>query len=274
MEIENKTRWHPAFCAAMELELRENKKGLIYDTEHNLGSEPLRMGLLVIKKEPDEVVKNEIGTIFLGHNIIEYKSPDDKVNIDTFYKVLSYACLYKSDTGTVDEILDTDITISLVREQKPTKLLGQLAAKYTVVKRGEGIYQIDGMLFPMQIIVTRELEKKTHIWLKSLTRDIVQTEAEELLEHCDSLHADDVEYRQAKCVVNLVSDINEDVFKRITIGGEKMSDELKYMILPELKEKDAKLVEKDAMLAEKDAELANKDAEIERLRRELAAIRA
>lgn len=39
-----------------------------------------------------------------------------------------------------------------------------------------------------------------------------------------------------------------------------MSDELKYMILPELKEKDA--------------ELANKDAEIEQLRRELVAIRA
>lgn len=119
---------------------------------------------------------------------------------------------------------------------------------------------IDGMLFPVQIIVTRELEKNTHIWLKSLTRDIAQTEAEDLLGHCDGLRMDDVKYRQAKCVVNLVSDINEDVFKRITIGGGKMSDELKYMILPELKEKDA--------------ELANKDAEIEQLRRELVAIRA
>lgn len=27
---------------------------------------------------------------FLGHNILEYKSPDDAMNIDTFYKVLSY----------------------------------------------------------------------------------------------------------------------------------------------------------------------------------------
>lgn len=62
-------------------------------------SEPLRIDLLIINKDPDEVIKNEIGTRFLWHNIVKYKSPDDKVNIDTFYKVLSYACLYKSTTS-------------------------------------------------------------------------------------------------------------------------------------------------------------------------------
>ncbi|MDE7274465.1 MAG: hypothetical protein K2N95_15670 [Lachnospiraceae bacterium] len=67
MEIENKTHWHPAFCAAMELELRANNKGLINEPEHNLSSEPLRIDLLIIKKDPDEVIENEIGTIFLGH---------------------------------------------------------------------------------------------------------------------------------------------------------------------------------------------------------------
>ncbi len=61
------------------------------------------------------------------------------------------ACLYKSDTGRVDEILDTDITITLIREQRPIKLLGQLGSKYTVAEKGKGIYQIEGMLFPMQI---------------------------------------------------------------------------------------------------------------------------
>ena len=295
MEIENKTRWHPAFCAAMELELMANKEGLTYDPEHNLSSEPLRIDLLIIKKEPDEVIENEIGTFFLGHNIVEYKSPDDKVNIDTFYKVLSYACLYKSDTGLVDEILDTDITITLIREQKPVKLLGQLQSKYTVAKRGKGIYQIKGMLFPMQIIVTCELEKSLHVWLKSLTRNMEQEDAEELLGRCDDLRGDSAEYEKAKSLVNLVSDVNDGLFKRITAGGEKMSNELKYMVLPELKEaheqlanKDAELASSKAQLASKDAELAsskaeieskdaeiqNSKAEIERLRRELAIAKA
>ena len=31
-------------------------------------------------------------------------------------KILSYACLYKADTGAVDEILDTDITNTLIQK--------------------------------------------------------------------------------------------------------------------------------------------------------------
>ena len=36
MEIENRTKWHPAFCNIIELELMENAEGLTYDSEHNL----------------------------------------------------------------------------------------------------------------------------------------------------------------------------------------------------------------------------------------------
>ena len=31
-----------------------------------------------LKKEKDAVIKNEIGSIFRGHNIMEYKSPEDE----------------------------------------------------------------------------------------------------------------------------------------------------------------------------------------------------
>ena len=51
MEIENRTQWHPAFCTSMELELMENEKALLYDREHNLGSEPLQIDLLIIRKK-------------------------------------------------------------------------------------------------------------------------------------------------------------------------------------------------------------------------------
>ena len=58
--------------------------------------------------------------------------------IDT--PLLGYTCLYKSDTGAVDEILDTDITITLIREQKTVKLLRQFSEKYDVITEGNGIY--------------------------------------------------------------------------------------------------------------------------------------
>ena len=61
-------------------------------------------------------MKNEIGAIFKGHNIMEYKSPDDELNIDTFFKVIAYACLYKSKGHSVDDIKAHDITITFVRE--------------------------------------------------------------------------------------------------------------------------------------------------------------
>ena len=218
---------------------------------------------------------------------MEYKSPDDKVNIDTFYKVLSYACLYKSDTGAVDEILDTDITITLIRERKPKKLLGQLQNKDEVTKKGKGIYRIEGMLFPMQIIVTKELEKRSHVWLRSLTRSMDRAQAEELLDRYERLQ-DDVERKNAKVVVNLVSDVNSGIFEQIVSGGDKMSEELKAILLPELNElknllanreaelagKDTELAKKSTELAEKNAKLAESEVVIAELERKLAAAMA
>ena len=280
MEIENRTKWHPAFCNIMELELMENAEGLTYDSEYNLSREPLKIDLLVIKKKQDEVIKNEIGKIFLGYNIMEYKSPDDSMNIDTFYKVLSYACLYKADTGAVDEILDTDITISLIRERKPIKLLGQLVKKYQVKQEGKGIYRVYGMLFPMQIIVTRELERSQHIWLKSLTLNMDITQAEDLLESYDSLTEEEFRMK-AGAVVNLVSDINSEVFEEIVNGGERMSEALKRMVMPEYGElkdliaaKDAEIINNKKEIAENKKEIDDKDSEIGELKRKLAKMNA
>ena len=50
LEIEDNIQWHPAFCSAMELELRENKKDLQYIREYNLSKMPLKIDFLIIKK--------------------------------------------------------------------------------------------------------------------------------------------------------------------------------------------------------------------------------
>ena len=92
----SRSRWHPAFCAAAELELRDNREDLSFNREYNLSKESLQIDLLVIKKPPHVKVKNEIGHIFRQHNVVEYKSPKDSLNIDDFYKTLAYAFLYKS----------------------------------------------------------------------------------------------------------------------------------------------------------------------------------
>ncbi len=78
----------------MVLELAENREDLVYEKEYNLNTKPLEIDLLVIKKGKDVRIVNEIGRLFRGHNIMEYKSPKDELNIDTFYKAGAYAGLY------------------------------------------------------------------------------------------------------------------------------------------------------------------------------------
>ena len=272
MQTDDTIQWHPAFCSAMELELRENKQDLIYEREHNLSKMPLKIDFLVIKKKPNVIIKNEIGDFFLGNNIFEYKSPNDDVNIGTFYKALSYACLYKSEAGNVEEIIDTDITVSLVREQKPVKLLKQLGEKYTVTKKTNGIYRIDGRLFPMQILVTKELNEESHVWVTSLTRTLSRKRAHKLLYNYSALK-DNEDKRNADSVMNVTSQANIELFKKMIQEGDQMCEELKELLAPEIVEFKIRLAEQSAQLADKDAKLADNAAEIADKTSEIAKLK-
>ncbi len=290
MEIEETIQWHPAFCSAIELELWENKKDLKYEREHNLSKMPLRIDFLVIKKKPNAVIKNEIGDFFLKNNIFEYKSPGDSMDAGTFYKAFSYACLYKDETENAGEILNMDTTITLVREQKPEKLLRQLGEKYELTRRAEGIYRIRGMLFPVQFLVTGEMNEEGHVFLTSLTRTMSREQAQRQLDKASSLKNNE-DRKNADSVVNVASEANINLFKKMIQEGDQMCEELKEMLAPEiiefkvllaeqkamladnatkLADKDAKLADKDAELADNAAKLANQDAQIKMLKKMLA----
>ena len=191
------------------------------------------------------------------------------MNAGTFYKALSYACLYKAEeTGTKD-IFDVDTTVSIVREEKPVKLLGQLGEKCTVTRKKAGIYRIGGMIFPMQIIVTKELDKESHIWVTSLTRTLSRKDAQELLDNCAGLRSD-VDRKNADSVVNVASEANIELFKKMIQEGDQMCEELKELLAPEIVEFKIRLAEQNAQLADKAAQLADKNAEIAKLKKLLA----
>lgn len=123
MGKENDIQWHLGFCAAMELELREYADRLEFHREYPLSRKPLLIDLLVVEKTGDFEIANDIGQIFQKHNIMEYKSENDTLNEDTYFKVMAYAYLYKSSEKYVGDIDINSITITLVRERKPEKLL-------------------------------------------------------------------------------------------------------------------------------------------------------
>ncbi|OBR89908.1 MULTISPECIES: hypothetical protein [Clostridium] len=81
-----KIKWHPAFAAAIQLELKEYREDLEFVTEYQLTDEPLRIDVLVIKKLKDIRITKSLGKIFRKYNIFEYKSPTDYISIDDYYQ--------------------------------------------------------------------------------------------------------------------------------------------------------------------------------------------
>lgn len=137
-------------------------------------------------------------------------------------------------------------------------------------------YVILGMLFPMQIVVTKELNKDIYIWITSLTRTLDRARAKKLLEICSGLEEDD-DRQNADSVVNVSSEANIELFKNMIQEGDQMCEELKELLAPEiiefkirLAEQNEKLADNAAQLADKDEKLANKDAEIAMLKKKLA----
>ena len=167
-------QWHPAFYAGIQIEFAEEAEKLQFENEHQLSKKPLGIDVLIIKKKNEDKIVKNIGRIFRKYNIIEYKSPEDYLSIDDFYKVLGYACFYKSDTDAENLIKAEEITISYVCESCPRKLIKHLEddLKYEIVKEDKGIYYIAGSIFPIQLILTSELSRETNFWLRKLTNNL------------------------------------------------------------------------------------------------------
>lgn len=119
-------RWHPGFYGAAELELISDQDVLEFQREYILGKEPVRMDLLIIKKLADVRIENEIGRIFKKYNVVEYKSPEDGLSIDDYYKTVGYACLYKGLGDRVNQIPAEEVTVSIFRENHPRELFEEL----------------------------------------------------------------------------------------------------------------------------------------------------
>ena len=76
----------------------------------------------------------------------------------------------------MDEIPAEEITITLIRDRKPVKLMHELEKSgYGCKKETAGIYYVNGAMFPVQIIVSSELDTEMHVQLKALTNQLNET---------------------------------------------------------------------------------------------------
>ena len=167
---DGRLQWHPGFSAALRVELEEELDELCIEDEHMLSKKPMQIDVLVVKKKGEQPIRKNIGRIFRKHNIIEYKSPEDYLSVNDFYKVYGYTCFYQSETKRVKEIPPEEITITFICNHYPQKLLEHLKKfKGIEAKKQEaGIYYLLGDSFPIQLVIVKELSKEENYWLQNL----------------------------------------------------------------------------------------------------------
>ena len=212
----DKLQWHPAFCAAAGLEFHEDIERLELKPEYNLSKEPIRIDLLIIKEGSTGQIKNEIGHIMRTYNVIEYKSPEDALTIDDFYKTVGYACLYKGYGERVDAVPINELTVSIFRAKRPEKMFLTLQ-KYghKIKEKYSGIYYVTERLpFPVQIIVTQELEPREHRSLRILSNHAKKEDVEEFLKEVEKMNTPR-ERQNVEAVLQVSVKANDELYREI-----------------------------------------------------------
>lgn len=196
--------------------MRLNKADLEFKREYNLSKKPLQMDLLIIEKRKNVQIQNEIGRIFRRHNVNLYKGLGEKV----------------------DQIPLEELTISLFRAIVPKQLFNKLAGYgYAIEMQVSGIYYVQGLAIPAQIIVTSELESQNHESLKVLSKSAEKEDIQKFTEMAKNFkEPGDKEKADAVLQVSVVANKEKyDEVRRSTGMCEALRELMKDEIEEELK---------------------------------------
>ena len=176
----------------------------------------------------------KIGRIFRGHNIIEYKSPEDSLSVNDFYKVYGYTCFYQSNTDHVKEIDSEDMTITFVSNCYPREMFRHLenVRNITVERQSKGIYYLKGDAIPMQYLNLKELDEDENYWLQALRTNL---KAGEEIRTLVSNYEKNRHSKDYSAVMNLIARANWKQMEE----EKRMCDALNELFAEELKEADA-----------------------------------
>ena len=225
-------QWHPGFYGAAELEFISNKGDLEFQREFNLSKEPIRMDLLIIKKLSNIRTKNEIGHIFRKFNVVEYKSNDDALSIDDYYKTVGYACLYKGLGETVDQIPANELTISIFRESYPREMFEAMKNLGLEIKeRYPGIYYISGKqaLFDTQVVVTKQLNRETRRTLRVLSKHVKEEDVRAFVEEA-ALISEPGDRNNVDAVLQVSVSANKEIYEAIRRCDKVMCEALRELM--------------------------------------------
>ena len=206
---------------------------------------------MIIKKSPEEKLNDIIGKFFRLINIIEYKSPDDSLTIDDFFKVQAYGLLYKVIDHKVDEIPITDITITLIRHTYPREMIKALKKyNFAVTEIKSGVYIIEtGNFIPVQLMVTSQMSKEDFEALPLLSKSVSKDDLKNFIEKiADSKDSNIIE--NARAFLRICLEVNKNAAEEIKKEKAEMKDVIREVFgdwFEEDKEQAVKIAVKQAV---------------------------
>ena len=230
--------WHSGFAGGLGLCFQHYRSSIDIEREHPLTKESPRIDFLVIKKTTDVFINNSVGQNFRKFNIIEFKNPTDELSIDTVWKTLGYAGLYKGYAKHVDEIPEEELTITIFRTAYPRKLFLKWNEKNRTIETvAPGVYLLKGLVdIPLQIVVSKELRDEDFRALRIMTPGADENEVRRFLEDA-SRYTEPGDLRDADAVLQVSTLANKDMFSHLKEDSQ-MCDALKELMKDELDERE------------------------------------
>lgn len=254
-------QYHPAFCVAMKMELREEEGHMLFEDEFLLNTKPNSMDFLAVNLDENIKVKSGLGAIFKKYNMFEFKSYADSLNARVYYRTMGYMNLFIAYND--NDISMGEITVSFLRESYPRKLMGYFKNnEFTITEYEKGIYHVrkPGHI-DMQIIVTRRLGD-SYPWLKMITKKLKREDVLRIRDEVAKLH-EKIDLVNAESVIDFSISLNKDKdFIKEMVGMGALRDLFK-------EEFDKKITELKEQIQNKDEQLQNKDEQLQSVEQEL-----
>lgn len=170
------------------------------------------------------------------YNVIEYKSPEDALTIDDFYKTVGYACLYKGYGEHVDAVPINELTVSIFRGNRPEKMFLTLQ-KYghKIEENSQGIYYVTEHLpLPAQVVVTQELDQGEHRRLRILSNHAKKEDIEEFLRNVEEMNTPR-DRQNVEAVLQVSVKANDELYREIRRDAN-MCDALRELMKDDLED--------------------------------------
>ena len=220
MAEEHRTDYHAGLVAALKTKYDDQYNFMETIKEKILGEKPPRLDAVVLKKDPDQHLTDEIGCFFLEHNVFEFKGFGDGISINDIFKVEGYALFYMTIDKKVNEVPLGTVTVSILQYRFPRTVLQELETMGCEVKeRTEGIFEISGgpIIFPFQIIDAVILGSDWDV-LKVLVPGATEEQIEKIQEEYENAQNEILKQHLAD-VLRTAYESNESIFEKLKEEG-------------------------------------------------------